>query len=233
MEKIKTFLKKYWIGLVIIASSILFDQVTKIIVTNVLEYEVNNGVLVNVRSTEVIKGFFSLTYARNTGAGWSMLSDKTWLLIVITVLAFGVFIYLMKDFDIKKHRFFSIGISLMLGGTIGNFIERVFKGYVTDFLDFIIFGYDYPIFNVADICLVVGTISLLVSLLLTKEAVFDSKKDRVESNESNDTNASIDANYSNDTNESNESNDSNNSNESNASVDAMKSTQEKDNNEAN
>ena len=180
MEKIKTFLKKYWIGLVIIASSILLDQVSKIIVTNVLDYEVQNGVLVNVKSVDVIKGFFSLTYARNSGAGWSMLSDKTWLLIVITIIAFGVFIYLMKDFDMKKHRFFSLGISLMLGGTIGNFIERVFKGYVTDFLDFIIFGYDYPIFNVADICLVVGTISLLVSLLFTKEDVFESKKKPLE-----------------------------------------------------
>lgn len=180
MEKIKTFLKKYWIGLVIIASSILLDQVSKIIVTNVLDYEVQNGVLVNVKSVDVIKGFFSLTYARNSGAGWSMLSDKTWLLIVITIIAFGVFIYLMKDFDMKKHRFFSLGISLMLGGTIGNFIERLFKGYVTDFLDFIIFGYDYPIFNVADICLVVGTISLLVSLLFTKEDVFESKKKPLE-----------------------------------------------------
>ena len=197
MEKIKTFLKKYWIGLVIIASSILLDQVSKIIVTNVLDYEVQNGVLVNVKSVDVIKGFFSLTYARNSGAGWSMLSDKTWLLIVITIIAFGVFIYLMKDFDMKKHRFFSLGISLMLGGTIGNFIERVFKGYVTDFLDFIIFGYDYPIFNVADICLVVGTISLLVSLLFTKEDVFESKKKplenqkdvaKIENKENNETN---------------------------------------------
>ena len=91
MEKIKAFLKKYWIGLVIIASSILLDQVTKIIVTNVLEYEVSNGVLINVKSVDVIKCFFSFTYSRNTGAGWSMLSDKTWLLIAITVVAFGVF----------------------------------------------------------------------------------------------------------------------------------------------
>lgn len=203
MEKIKTFLKKYWIGLVIIASSILLDQVSKIIVTNVLDYEVQNGVLVNVKSVDVIKGFFSLTYARNSGAGWSMLSDKTWLLIVITIIAFGVFIYLMKDFDMKKHRFFSLGISLMLGGTIGNFIERVFKGYVTDFLDFIIFGYDYPIFNVADICLVVGTISLLVSLLFTKEDVFESKKKplenqkdvtEIDNNESNENNRNCENN---------------------------------------
>ena len=162
MEKIKAFLKKYWIGLVIIASSILLDQLTKIIVTNVLEYEVSNGVLINVKSVDVIKGFFSFTYSRNTGAGWSMLSDKTWLLIAITVVAFGVFIYLMKDFDMKKHRFFSLGISLMLGGTIGNFIERVFKGYVTDFLDFVIFGYDYPIFNLADSFIVIGVIIMAI-----------------------------------------------------------------------
>ena len=209
MEKIKTFLRKYWIGLVIIASSILLDQVSKIIVTNVLDYEVQNGVLVNVKSVDVIKGFFSLTYARNSGAGWSMLSDKTWLLIVITIIAFGVFIYLMKDFDMKKHRFFSLGISLMLGGTIGNFIERVFKGYVTDFLDFIIFGYDYPIFNVADICLVVGTISLLVSLLFTKEDVFESKKKPLENqkdvtemdnNENNKNNEKCENNENNETN---------------------------------
>ena len=170
-------LKKYWLSLVIIALCIVADIITKLIITNNTEWTANDsGKIINVKSIEVIEGFFNITYARNTGAGWSILSDSRIFLLIITFIAFGVFVYLLKDIDFKKHRYYSIGISLMVGGTIGNFIERLGKGYVTDFLDFIIFGYDFPIFNVADMCLVAGAIGLLISILLTKENVFEFKK---------------------------------------------------------
>jgi signal peptidase II len=62
-------------------------------------------------------------------------------------------------------KFYSVGISLMIGGTIGNLIDRVFRGYVIDFLDFDIFGYSYPTFNVADMALVIGVIMFAIDIL--------------------------------------------------------------------
>ena len=193
IDKIKSFFKKYYVALIIIFGAIIVDYGTKILITNVLNYTLSGKKVVSVDEIEVIKEFFYISYARNTGAGWSLLSDKTSLLIGITVIALGIFVFMMKEFDIKKRFFFSFGLSLMIGGTIGNFGERIYHGFVTDFLDFIIFGYDYPVFNVADICLVVGTISVLVSLFFTKENAFESKKSPLDNNHHPDDNHSDDS----------------------------------------
>ena len=112
----------------------------------------------------LIPGFFSLTYVRNTGAGFSLLEGQRVFFIVITIAAlalFGVLWYRCKEED----RWEKVSYVLILAGTIGNFIDRVATGSVVDFLDFLIFGYDFPVFNAADICLTVGAgLFLLLSL---------------------------------------------------------------------
>jgi len=75
------------------------------------------------------------------------------------------FFYLISKSNFKTMKFYSVGISLMIGGTIGNLIDRVFRGYVIDFLDFDIFGYSYPTFNVADMALVIGVIMFAIDIL--------------------------------------------------------------------
>lgn len=178
-EKIFSFFKKYYVVFIIVALSILFDQITKLIASNNLEYVLNDsGKLVYSKSVVIIEGFFSFTYARNTGAGWSILSGEMFTLILITIVSLAIFIYLLKDFNLKKFPYASIGLALMLGGTLGNFIDRIFNGFVVDFLDFIIFGYDFPIFNVADICLVVGAIMLIFQVIISKEFFIGNKKEK-------------------------------------------------------
>lgn len=131
---------------------LIVDQLIKLLVVNNLN--LNNSLV-------LIPGFFSLTYARNIGAAFSILSGNIVFLISITVLALAcIYFFLIKN-ETKKLNMYLYGI--LYGGIIGNLIDRIFRGYVVDYLDFKLFSYDYPIFNFADICIVVS-IGLIVIL---------------------------------------------------------------------
>ena len=131
---------------------LLIDIVSKLVVSNLMKV---------FDSIVVIKDFFYITYVRNTGAAWSILSDKTWLIIIISLIIIGLIIlYICKNKP--KSNCENIGYAMILGGAIGNFIDRIVYGYVIDFFDFYIFGYDYPIFNVADSFIFIGVIILII-----------------------------------------------------------------------
>ena len=111
----------------------------------------------------VIKNFFHFTYVKNTGMAWSMLSNHTLLLTLISsaVVVFILY-YIQKN---KLSKIYQIIIGLILGGAIGNLFDRIFYQYVRDFLDFYIFGYNFPVFNVADSALTIGIILLFIQFL--------------------------------------------------------------------
>lgn len=145
------------LSLAIIAFILLFDQVTKLwFVANFALFE----------SQEIIPNVFYWTRKFNTGASWGILEGQIGLFIVITVLALGFFIYLLRD-AIRQHQpWHTIGLSLMIGGTLGNFIDRIRLGGVVDFIDVYIFGYDFPVFNVADSALNVGLVVFFIGVFL-------------------------------------------------------------------
>ena len=117
-------------------------------------------------SIEIIKGFFYLTYAENSGGAWSILQGQTVFFIIVGFVAVAVFIY----WYVKSGRILSqISLMLIISGTIGNLIDRCLMVNVRDFLDFYIFGYDFPIFNVADSCLTIGMILMLVDIVLEEK----------------------------------------------------------------
>lgn len=147
--------QKHYIMLISILGIVGLDQLTKKLFENIL----SDGRI------EVIKGFFSFTLSYNDGAAWGILSGSMIVFYVITIAAFGVFYMMIKDVDFKNKTFYSIAVTLLIAGAIGNFIDRLVYKEVIDFLDFIIFGYDFPIFNVADICLVVGMIMFAIDVL--------------------------------------------------------------------
>ncbi len=137
---------------------IILDQVTKILATNYFK----DG------DITIIPNFFYLTYTENTGAAWSMLEGQMWFFYVITIAALGLFIwYLGKTKENAKLE--RISLTLMIAGTFGNFIDRIFLQYVRDFIGFYIFNYSFPIFNVADMELTIGAALLIISFLIPEK----------------------------------------------------------------
>jgi lipoprotein signal peptidase len=111
---------------------------------------------------EIIRGFFYITYCENRGAAFSILQNFRWGFIIITVIAVAVMIRIMIS---QKHPLARLALSLLTGGAIGNMIDRLLRGYVVDFLNFYPFGYDFPVFNVADICITVGVALLIIYII--------------------------------------------------------------------
>ncbi len=111
----------------------------------------------------IIPNFFQLNYAINTGAAWSILSNHTYLLNIVSIIIFILIFMYSKSF--KNNLRNNIAFSLIYGGILGNVLNRLFNSYVIDFIDFKIFNYDYPIFNIADMCVVIGIILLIVAII--------------------------------------------------------------------
>jgi len=130
---------------------IFIDQISKILIS--INFDLN-------QSINLINNFFSLTYVHNYGAAFSIFSGARFLFIFITIIALNlIYMFFIKNKELKN--FEIIIYSLLLGGIIGNLIDRVVFGYVIDFLDFTIFNYDFAIFNLADSFIVVSVILLI------------------------------------------------------------------------
>lgn len=133
---------------------LIIDQVSKSLVEIFLNLHEN---------FTVIKNFFYITVAHNTGGAWSIFSNHSYLFIVASVIAILLLIKFM--FGFKNNFRNNLAFGFLFGGIFSNLADRVFLGYVRDFLDFKIFGYDYPIFNIADVAIVVGVILLIVAVI--------------------------------------------------------------------
>jgi len=145
----------YIVATVVIA----IDQLTKWLVVSKMElYE----------QIPIIDNFFYLTSHRNSGAAWGILQDQMLFFYIVTVVVLVGVIYYMHTYA-KGNKLLSLGLSLILGGAIGNFIDRLIHQEVVDFLDFIIFKYDYPIFNIADSALVVGVILVIITTFVDEK----------------------------------------------------------------
>lgn len=106
-------------------------------------------------SRPVIEGFFSLTYIRNTGAAWGIFGGQNAALTTLSIVLLLLMVAFRRSFlsDGFSHR---ITLGLLVGGIVGNLLDRVRLGWVTDFLDFHIHGYHWPAFNIADAAICAG-----------------------------------------------------------------------------
>lgn len=141
---------------VIIYSSIIVivDLISKLVIDKLLKIN---------ETISIINNFFSITKVFNRGASFSMFIGYRLLFILIGIITIVVLFKYLNNFKMNIRNIFAF--SLLIGGIIGNLIDRVIYGYVIDFLDFNIFGYDAPIFNIADTCICVGAFLLFYAIM--------------------------------------------------------------------
>ena len=147
---------------VLIAVLVFLDQLIKYyIVHNISPYLVQ----------PVIEGFFSITHFANTGAAFSFLADSSWGIFVLTgisAIVSVILLFALYRLRSKKVPLIRFAVALLVSGTIGNMIDRVRFHEVVDYLMFTFGSYTFPIFNLADMCIVCGSIFLAVLMIFDK-----------------------------------------------------------------
>ncbi|CDD29897.1 lipoprotein signal peptidase [Clostridium sp. CAG:433] len=130
-----------------------------IIIDRILKVLVTNNYALNVRN-KIIDGFFYITNCHNEGAAFSLFSGNVLFLIFITLIVLFLIYRTINKENVNKIGVLAYG--LLLGGILGNLYDRIFYGYVIDYLDFVIFKFNFAIFNLADAAIVIGAILLIV-----------------------------------------------------------------------
>ena len=150
--------------LVFFALLVGIDQASKYLTLEVLK---------PIGNVNIIENFFSLTYVENRGAAFGIMQGGKWIFVILTIIVcIACVIYYSKLANENRLKIVRISIVLICSGAEGNMIDRLFRGYVVDMLNFYIFGYDFPIFNFADICVCVGAFLLIIGILF-----FDKSKE--------------------------------------------------------
>ncbi len=157
------FLKRYYWVILSIAM-IALDQVTKYLVN--LHLPIGDSI-------EVIPEFFHLTHVRNEGAAMGILSGYRWIFMVFTTIVIIAAVVFMLSGKVKN-QWGILAITMIIAGGVGNMIDRVFLGEVIDFFSFIFWGYEFYVFNVADIFICCGVFVLALYILFSSD--FDSPK---------------------------------------------------------
>ncbi len=136
--------------IIIVSSIIIFDQLSKQLVVSMMELG---------QSITLIRNFLYLTYVRNPGAAFGMFPYQTAFFIAVTLVVVVLILYYYRYLS-EDHRWMRLGLSLQLGGALGNLIDRITSAYVIDFINFTIWP---PVFNLADAAIVTGIAVFLVA----------------------------------------------------------------------
>ncbi|VTU35649.1 signal peptidase II [Variovorax sp. PBL-E5] len=144
-----------WLGLALVV--LILDQFTKTLILGYYAWG----------DTTVVTGFFNIVRAHNTGAAFSFLAGATgwqrWFFTAIGIVAALFIVWMLKSHAGQK--LFSFAMASILGGAIGNVLDRMMHGYVVDFLDFHLGGRHFPAFNLADSAITLGAICLILDEL--------------------------------------------------------------------
>lgn len=133
-----------------VISLVIIDFLIKVLVIKNLT---NNSIT-------IINNFLSLIYVKNYGVSFSMLSGNHLFILVVSFIAIAVLIYMLESYKYTLH--YQIPILVMLSGAIGNLFDRIFRGYVVDYISFTFGTYEFAVFNFADMLVVCGCIYVII-----------------------------------------------------------------------
>ncbi len=147
---------RYLLATVPSALIVVFDQITKALIVNTFA---------RGQSKEIIPGLFNLCHTRNTGVVFGMFRGRSWRFAALIMAAIIILMLLVRSIEESASRWQYVAYGLIIGGAIGNLIDRVRVGSVTDFLDYDIGRYHWSVFNVAVSAVCVGVALLLFSTI--------------------------------------------------------------------
>ncbi len=143
---------------------LLVDQISKILISSFLK--LNDMVI-------IINNFFKIYNINNYGAAFSIFNYKLEFLVIASIIALVLIYRYMYSF--KKNLKNNIAFGFIIGGLLGNLIDRIFLGYVRDFISIKIFNYNYPVFNFADTFIVIGIILLIIAVIKGEDKINENK----------------------------------------------------------
>ncbi len=140
---------------------LIFDQVSKAMIVS--QFDLYESISV--------APFFNLTFVVNYGFAFGFLNSPSLNQIIVSIVILFIIIYFLYLLIKTQDRVFKICLVLILSGALGNFLDRIFRGYVIDFIDIYVFNYHWPAFNVADSCISVGFVILIFNILFLNKKI--------------------------------------------------------------
>lgn len=159
-ENFMKILKTFVFPALFVALLVAVDQITKYLAVEYLK---------PIRIFHIIEGVFSLQFHENPGMAFGLFQGGRWFFIGFTIIILGLFIYYYASLPKTRHRgIIRLFLLMLMGGALGNFADRLFReGYVVDFFSFTLIN--FPIFNMADVFLVVAVFFLIIFTLFSRE----------------------------------------------------------------
>ena len=140
---------------------LIIDQVSKAMIVNQFDlYE-----------SMSVAPFFNLTFVVNYGFAFGFLNSPSLNQIIVSIVILSIIIYFLYLLIKTQDHFFKICLVLILSGAVGNFLDRIFRGYVVDFIDIYVFKYHWPAFNIADSCISIGFVILIFNILFLNKKI--------------------------------------------------------------
>ncbi len=134
---------------------VILDQVTKALVINFF----------NLYDSVVLLPIINLTFVVNYGFAFGLLNNPSLNQILVSLVILAIIIYFLYLLIKTQDKVFQLTLTLILAGALGNFIDRIFRGFVIDFIDIYIGKYHWPAFNIADSCITLGFVVLMINIL--------------------------------------------------------------------
>lgn len=143
---------------ILVSIFFILDQGIKLLLECMLEYQ---------ETITVIPNLFDITLVHNYGAAWNIFDGNRLFLILVAICFLAmIYYFFLKNKKVTKPEAISLGI--LVGGILGNLCDRIIHGYVIDYLSFQIFGYPFPVFNLADTCIVIAVIMIFIDTVRRK-----------------------------------------------------------------